>query len=265
MNKILLAFIFTMFQLIPLNARWHNHFGGGFGFGFGGPMYSSPWASRWPYWNGYYYPGYGYLPGYAPIVINQTTDVYRTEHKTNPAELYKAISNGNLDDVKALATKINLNISSDGRRGKTPLIWAVEHQQVAIVEFLLSQKVSINSQDKEKNTALHYATKNNDDICIKLLCNHGALIDIHNRDKKTPLFIATQNKFAQGIAILLAHGANPDLQCTRRKTPRIIAQDDQDLIKLFTTKTNRIQNSYEPEQNKRNARHPVPRIPVERS
>lgn len=58
--------------------------------------------------------------------------------------------------------------------GFTPLIEAVITQQPSIIELLLKRKVDINKPDVTGRTALHWAVDNDDLALINLLLEHGA-------------------------------------------------------------------------------------------
>jgi hypothetical protein len=269
MNKKLFGIMFAIIMIISTTsymiARHHGggHFFGGVTIGVGSPFYYDlpGWRSR--YWGGpwpYAYPAY-----YGPVVQE---DVYREPKGPRPSEIFDAISRGNLDDVKLLATKINLNIMSDGRQGKTPLIWAVQHGQIAIIEWLLTQGVNINAQDKTKNTALHSSTEQEDDIAARLLLEHGALVDVQNKQKQTALHLAVKKQSVALVNLLMEFGANPTILDNNKRSPMKLAEktNNQGVLQALKTpqtlKRKREDDNNDSEQNTKHSKT-LPRVPVQ--
>lgn len=270
MNKKLFGIICLLVTIISTTSyvvARYCHSGprvwGGISIGVGAPIcYDRPgWRSRYydPFWP-YAYPAY-----YGPVIHE---DVYREPRGPRPSELFDAISRGNLDDVKLLATKINLNITSDGRQNKTPLIWAVQHGQIAIVEWLLTQGVNINTPDKTKSTALHNATQQDDDICARLLLEKGALVDVQNKQKQTALHLAVKKQSIALVNLFMEFGANPTILDNNKRSPIKLAEklNNQEILQAL----NRPQNLRQNHENNNHVTAPnskqsktLPRVPVQ--
>ena len=261
MNKKFFGIIFAIILVISTTsyvlARFGHHGGhffGGVSIGFGAPFYYDRpgWRSRYcdPYWRCYPYPAY-----YGPVIHE---DVYREPREPRPSELFDAISRGNLDDVKLLSSKINLNTTSDGRQNKTPLIWAVQHGQISIIEWLLTQGINVNTQDKTKNTALHTAIIHDDDIAARLLLEYGALVDVQNKQLQTALYLAVKKQSITLVKILMEFGANPTILDNNKRSPLKLAEktNNQDILLALNTKNIKINNESQSKQT-------LPRIPVQ--
>lgn len=271
MNKKLFGIIFAIITVISTTSymvarhcgRGHGgHFFGGVTIGVGGPFYDRPsWRSRYhdPFWP-YARPMY-----YGPVIHE---DVYREPRGPRPSEIFDAISRGNLDDVKLLSSKINLNIMSDGRQNKTPLIWAVQHGQIAIVEWMLTQGVNVNTQDKTKNTALHNAVNQEDDIAARLLLEKGALVDVQNKQKQTALHLAVKKQSVTLVNLLMEFGANPTILDNNKRSPLKLAEktNNQEVLRVLnapqTLKRKREENNDDSEQNTKQSKT-LPRVPVQ--
>ena len=225
----------------------------GLSIGIGAPLvYERPcWPSRY-YWGPYAYP----VPVYSGPTIHE--DVYREPRGPRPGELFDAISRGNLDDVKIIATKINPGITSDARQGKTPLIWAVQHGHIAIIEWLLGQGINVNMQDKNKNTALHIAVEKDNDTVCKMLLQHGALPNVQNKQKQTSLHLAVKKQSTSLINLLMEFGANPTILDSNKRTPIKLAErlKNPELLEALKTQKTVVLN----EQESKQALH---RVPVE--
>lgn len=262
MNKKLFGIIFVIITVISTTSyvvarycgrRESPRFFGGITIGVGAPIcYDRPgWRSRYydPFWP-YAHPVY-----YGPIVHE---DVYREPKGPRPSELFDAISRGNLDDVKILATKININVSSDARQGKTPLMWAIQHGKIAIVEWMFTQGANLNAQDKTKKTALHIATTQDDDIAARALLEHGALVDIQNKDRQTALHLAIKKQSTALVHLLMEFGANPTILDKNKRSPLKLAEKLNKQEILDALKTQKVPINHES-----NSKQTVPRVPVQ--
>ena len=267
MKKVLYALIALMTLIVtPESFVQANRRGGhvGFSIGFGSGGYCG--RPGWPYrYGGWYGDPWFYGPAYPPYIVER--DVYREPKGPRASDLFDAISRGNLDQVKLLSKDINLNISSDGRQGKTPLMWAVEHGQTAIVEWLFTQNANINAQDRSKNTALHLAANKQDDIMAQLLLEHGALVDVQNKKGQTALHIAVQKGSEPLVMLLITRGANPNLQDKNRKSALDLAvkSKNQNIINACSGPV-RITTNTNNGKNETNASRSItPRVPVKGS
>ena len=71
-----------------------------------------------------------------------------------------------------------MDVDSGDDAGRTPLSFAAEHGQEAVVKLLLEQGgVDIGSKDSEGSNSLHYAAQNNHFGVVTLIQKHEGLID----------------------------------------------------------------------------------------
>lgn len=74
-----------------------------------------------------------------------------------PIMVHTCALDGNVNKLKSLIQQ-GININSQGKDGKTALHIAVIQNDVAMVEFLLTQDdINVNISDHEDNTPLFYA------------------------------------------------------------------------------------------------------------
>ncbi|KAI9913195.1 hypothetical protein PsorP6_004932 [Peronosclerospora sorghi] len=83
------------------------------------------------------------------------------------------------------------DINAQDFEGRTMMHWAVDRDQMSVVEELLRRKASPNIQDADGMTPLHYAASCEHEEMAHLLVKHGAMVDIEDLDGDTPLKIAS--------------------------------------------------------------------------
>lgn len=122
--------------------------------------------------------------------------------------IHRAAKNGDI----ASATKVFMDFGAInavnwlGDCEKTPLILAAEHNQPAIVKFLLEQGALINLGDHWELSPLHYAVYNKNNNIVRLLLAHGADANKADRDGQTPMHLAAAAGSKSVILLLLLHG-----------------------------------------------------------
>lgn len=127
----------------------------------------------------------------------------------------KAISEGKLAKVKEV---IQAGVSPDGENPEawTPLMVAVENEQLEIIDFLLGAGANINKPDQFGQTPLHIAVDLSIDTVIQTNGNQG--------EENTEI-----------ISYLIEKGANLNAKENRGKTPLDIAKSyqSQKVIRLL--------------------------------
>lgn len=123
--------------------------------------------------------------------------------------------------------EILVNIPTNGSHknpinGKTPLISAVENNNLAAVKTLLQAKHDVNERDDLGQHALWYAFENIQ--IFKLLVENGSLVNSRNWRNDTPLHYAAQEDLALFAIVLLRHGASSDILNDDDSTAMDIAQ-----------------------------------------
>ncbi len=98
---------------------------------------------------------------------------------------------------------IGLNMHDDADQ-TTPLIYAIQQQDIMLVRLLLEQKnIDVDLKDRWKRTALHYIVLLNDITIVQLLLNHKP--DIFKKDcfEKTAVDYAQEHHLYDIEALLL--------------------------------------------------------------
>lgn len=151
--------------------------------------------------------------------------------------LHAAVLHGQLkelSDLLSLIIKSNLLklINTTNQRKQTPVMVAVEENNVECLKLLCMAKANLNQTDYKENTALHTALKLNRNDCLKVLLSDKPTNDSNGKielDKKnergeTALHIAVTQKNLHGVRQLVAAGADVNLKTgTAGQTPLHLA------------------------------------------
>jgi hypothetical protein len=132
-------------------------------------------------------------------------------------EFFSAIKMGNLEVVKSLIDRKQVDPDFTLDKGSTPLIAASASGRLKVVEYLLRRRVNINAQDPHGTTALMWAVFKGHRDVAKLLISKGADTKVIRDDGDTALDIARKWKQNE-IASLLKEAANQDEDKFNRKS-----------------------------------------------
>lgn len=121
---------------------------------------------------------------------------------------FRAISVGDINSVKVLLSRGDIDINAIGHFHETALMSAVGKNNTEIVKLLIEAGADTNHINAFKKTILMEAvSKGNIDI-VKLLIDGGADIDYANKIEGTALMIATKQNQPEIMKVLIASGAN---------------------------------------------------------
>lgn len=123
--------------------------------------------------------------------------------------------------------EFNHGLTSSAGNAGTALIVAAQHQQYAMVDFLLNKGVNVNAVDDSGLTALHYAVIFNLTSIVKRLISAGANLELlgkHcNKHRYTPLQLAAKGDNDEMITLLIESGANIETKNDLQQTALHIA------------------------------------------
>jgi ankyrin repeat protein len=130
-----------------------------------------------------------------------------------------AVSNNYFEVVKYLIKYIN----NKYKNGETPLIWAVNKDNIEMVKYLIKNNADVNVVTNYGVSPLLLAIKNNNYEMVKLLLKYGA------KDNKS-LIRAIEKNNSKIVKLLIESGVN-----INDTTPLIIAIDQEniDIVKLL--------------------------------
>lgn len=103
------------------------------------------------------------------------------------------------------------------------VVHAVEQNNAAAVQELLSSGSSPNSTNDAGRSGLHVAAANGNAEITEMLIKAGAWIDVKDPLGNTPLFYAADRDHLDVVDVLLAAGASPNQQNRSGVTPLMAA------------------------------------------
>jgi ankyrin repeat protein len=164
----------------------------------------------------------------AKILIESGANVLaRNNHDS---VLHTAITGNNLELITLLLNMIKDNVMGDSKQcydeinvqdieGDTPLMWAIEYENLLAAELLLDQGVDPNVQNHAGRSALHWAVEKSNLELVQLLLTHKVNPHLKDEQQKTALDLASnesssnleeQEKFDTISALLVEVARQPE-------------------------------------------------------
>ncbi|MFN7095826.1 MAG: ankyrin repeat domain-containing protein, partial [Burkholderiales bacterium] len=158
--------------------------------------------------------------------------------QTNYGEnaLHLAAYKGYLASCKLLI-QYNINLNLKASRDFTALHYAIEGNQIAVVEYLMNVGAYLQAKtDFLGLTPLHLAIVFGNFECVQLLLEQGADIETKGRLGGTPLHVAARKGQAELVKLLLSKGAQLQVQDGMLRTPlhlAVMEKDNDVVVKLL--------------------------------
>lgn len=175
-------------------------------------------------------------------IIRITTIYYeQTGNKTpylpseEQVELYNSCESGDIVKTISILDKHPDLANQQLLDQKTPLIIAIKHHHVKLIEALIQFGVCPNTTDIRGVPPITNAIMQNQMDTIKKLIPAGANLNKKTYMLATPLHYASREKMHNLTKLLLRHNANPNTFDLFNKSPLIISIENNDLesVKLL--------------------------------
>jgi serine/threonine protein kinase len=104
-------------------------------------------------------------------LVSSGADIHTNDREYGATPLHWAAENGNIDVAKYLVSN-GANIhTTDVKYGATPLHWAAENENIDIAKYLVSQGANVNAKNKSGMTPLDYAKQVGNTAMVEFLSN----------------------------------------------------------------------------------------------
>jgi ankyrin repeat protein len=132
--------------------------------------------------------------------------------------LSKAAMAGQVEIMEVLI-KAGADAKSTDKRGRTPLMAAVQSHKPEAVRYLIEQGADVNARDSLQGTALLRAAGSFGDVeSVQVLLSAGAEVNIKDKSGMTPLMWAARWGDPQRVQALLTAGANVEARDGQGRT-----------------------------------------------
>lgn len=144
--------------------------------------------------------------------------------------LIKEVKNDRTEKVMELLQSSPDVNAQDNKTGNTPLHFAIENQNMTILNALLSlpKKPNLNLTNNDKVTPLSYATELNFGDAVEPLLKHGADPNFTFEGGRSALHYAAVNNARDTAKLLLKHQANVNQKCEEGTALHIAARQSND-------------------------------------
>jgi hypothetical protein len=136
-------------------------------------------------------------------------------------EFFSAIKMGNLEVVKSLIDRKQVDPDFTLDKGSTPLITAAASGRMKVVEYLLRRRVNINAQDPHGTTALMWAVFKGHRDVAKYLISKGADTKVIRDDGDTAMDIARKWRQTEIVALLKEASNQEDGVVTKKSRSKV--------------------------------------------
>ncbi len=137
-------------------------------------------------------------------------------------ELFDAIKNNDLPEVKTLLETNPGLLSIRDESGNTPLHLAVRQKQPETVSYLLGRGADVNSVNTNQQSPLHIASYLGSADIARLLIGKGADVSLADYTMHTPLHYSARNGSGEVTQLLLKSGAPVEARNTYERTPLLL-------------------------------------------
>lgn len=163
------------------------------------------------------------LPRQQSQLVSPIEDVIHPQEPHSPdqsssRELFKAMENGRLDEVKLLLDAGAYTNATDAQE-LDPLMHAVTTGSPSIVRSLLDYGASPAVTDRKGSSPLHLACAYGHVEIVRALLDAGADFDSVNRSHRTPLHHAAMSGRPEIVTLLLQYGARAGARDRDRRSP----------------------------------------------
>jgi ankyrin repeat protein len=154
-------------------------------------------------------------------------NLFKPIHKESTLNvIHAACKKGDLRTLKLVLAQENPSFDIPDDTGSTPIFYALEHNHLPVVEFLIKQKVNLDHANIFGRTPIYAAIDSDCPEMIEILLNNKVSMDVADSNGETALHHAIINGKEKSFSFLLTQDNQPIAQKNKfGKTPLILASE----------------------------------------
>ena len=154
---------------------------------------------------------------------------------TDDAELFRGVERHDLAVIET-ALKNGASLTATNSRGWSPLIEAVNHDDLAAIRLLIEHGADVNGRSaaSQGSYVIHFAAAKANLKVLELLAVKGARLDQLTLKGGSPLAVAISRGGAKSVECLLKLGADPNAPCFRGESGEWITPLGHAAVRLDT-------------------------------
>lgn len=148
----------------------------------------------------------------------------------------QAVKDGNRSKLESLIAE-GQGLDTPDSFGNTALMYAVNMQNVYLINCLLTNGANASASNIYGQTPLHCAVSKLNASIVSMLCSAGAEINAFDNDRNSPLVVAIKFRSPKIMSNLLDLGADPYIRFNGNNAlTYICSNDDCDMARIFLNK-----------------------------
>jgi ankyrin repeat protein len=152
-----------------------------------------------------------------------------------PSTLIEAIRSGDGESARALLRQKSIDVNQTAPDGTTPLHWAVQRDDEAMVELLIRSGANVRAANRYGVEPLAIAVVNGHAANLKRLLDAGADPNAGLSADEVPLMTAARTGKVDALKLLIASGGRIDTRDSKGQTPLMwaAARNNADAVHLL--------------------------------
>ena len=138
---------------------------------------------------------------------------------SHSCNFYKVCGEGDLDIVRAMVERTQVELENRDELGWTPLHQATWKGHLSVVQYLCEQGANKEARSDHSWTPLLYAAQYGHLAVVQYLCEQGVDEEVRDIDGQTPLNIAAWNGYLPVVQYLCERGADKEARDRFGRTP----------------------------------------------